>query len=223
MRRGGSTRTARLGFRRRGRYLGPMPPSPRSRPLADFIEPCLPRLADKPPAGPDWLHEIKHDGFRIMARRDGDRVRLLSRKGHDFASRFPLAAAAVAALSARSCIIDGEAIACDEKGLAVFDLIRRQQHGRAVALCAFDLLELDGEDLRRMPIETRKLTLKSLLRGKHAGIMFNCRWRNRLPPGLCAWLRGHCFKAPRVAVPLRPCGLLAEGQESGCACSHARG
>jgi ATP-dependent DNA ligase len=116
-------------------------PRARSRPLADFIEPCLPRLADKPPAGPDWLHEIKHDGFRIMAERDGDRVRLLSRKGHDFASRFPLAAAAVAALSARSCIIDGEAIACDEKGLAVFDLIRRQQHGRAVALCAFDLLE----------------------------------------------------------------------------------
>jgi ATP-dependent DNA ligase len=97
MRRGGSTRTARLGFRRTGPYLGPMPPRPRSRPLADFIEPCLPRLADKPPAGPDWLHEIKHDGFRIMARRDGDRVRLLSRKGHDFASRFPLAAAAVAA------------------------------------------------------------------------------------------------------------------------------
>ena len=91
-----------------------------------------------------------------MARRDGGRVRLLSQKGHDFASRFPLAAAAVAALSARSCIIDGEAIACDEKGLAVFDLIRRQQQGRAVALCAFDLIELDGEDLRRTPIETRK-------------------------------------------------------------------
>jgi bifunctional non-homologous end joining protein LigD len=141
-----------------------VPPRPRSRPLADFIEPCLPRLADKPPAGPDWLHEIKHDGFRIMARRDGDRVRLLSRKGHDYA------------LSARSCIIDGEAIACDDKGLAVFDLIRRQQHGRAVALCAFDLIELDGEDLRREPIETRKSTLKSLLRGKHAGIAFNAHF-----------------------------------------------
>jgi bifunctional non-homologous end joining protein LigD len=153
-----------------------MSPRPRSRPLADFVEPCLPRPADRPPAGPDWLHEIKHDGFRIMARRDGDRVQLLSRKGHDFASRFPLATAAVAALSARSCIIDGEAIACDEKGLAVFDLIRRQQHGRAVALCAFDLLELDGEDLRREPIETRKSTLKSLLRGKHAGIVFNAHF-----------------------------------------------
>ena len=92
---------------------------PRSRPLSNFIEPCLPRGADKPPAGRDWIHEIKHDGFRIMARRDEGGVRFLSRKGHDFAGRFPLAAAAVAALPARSCIIDGEAIACDERGLAV--------------------------------------------------------------------------------------------------------
>jgi len=133
----------------------------------------LPRRADKPPAGPDWIHEIKHDGFRIMARRNGAGVRLLSRNGYNFADRFPLVAAAVAGLSARSCIIDGEAIACDEKGLAVFDLIRRQRHSADVVLCAFDLLELDGEDLRREPIETRKSTLQSLLRGKHAGIAFN--------------------------------------------------
>jgi bifunctional non-homologous end joining protein LigD len=153
-----------------------MSPRLRSRSLAEFIEPCLPRPADRPPIGGNWLHEIKHDGFRIMARRDGGGVRLLSRKGHDFAGRFPLAAAAVAALPARSCVIDGEAIACDEKGLAVFDLIRRQQHSPGVVLCAFDLLELDGEDLRREPIETRKSTLKSLLRGKHAGITFNAHF-----------------------------------------------
>ena len=65
----------------------------------------------------DWLHEIKHDGFRIMARRDAAGVRLLTRNGYDFAGRFPLAAAAVAALSARSCLIDGEAIVTDQKGL----------------------------------------------------------------------------------------------------------
>ena len=68
--------------------------------------------------GWDWLHEIKHDGFRIMARRDAAGVRLLTRNGYDFAGRFPLAAAAVAALSARSCLIDGEAIVTDQKGLA---------------------------------------------------------------------------------------------------------
>ena len=116
----------------------------RSRPLAGFIEPCLPRPVDRPPIGGDWLHEIKHDGFRIMARRDAAGVRLLTRNGYDFAGRFPLAAAAVAALSARSCLIDGEAIVTDQKGLAVFDLIRAgRQPSAAAVLCAFDLLELD--------------------------------------------------------------------------------
>ncbi len=140
------------------------------------IEPCLPRPAAKPPAGRDWIHEIKHDGFRIMARRDAAGVRLFTRNGHDFAKRFPMAAAAVAALSARSCRVDGEAIVTDQKGLAVFGLIRGRQSSGAAVLYAFDLLELDGEDLRREPIETRKSTLKSLLRDKHAGIAFNAHF-----------------------------------------------
>ena len=80
-------------------------------------------------------------------------------------------------MSARSCLIDGEAIVTDQKGLAVFDLIRAgRQPSAAAVLCAFDLLELDGKDLRREPIETRKSTLKSLLRGKHAGIAFNAHF-----------------------------------------------
>jgi bifunctional non-homologous end joining protein LigD len=86
-----------------------------------FIEPCLPSPAKQPPAGPDWIHEIKHDGFRIMARRDIAGVRLVSRHGHDFTSRVPLAAAAVAALPKNSFLIDGEAIVTNAKGLAVFD------------------------------------------------------------------------------------------------------
>jgi ATP-dependent DNA ligase len=137
------------------------------------FEPCLPRPAKQPPAGPDWIHEIKHDGFRIVAYRDGTGVRLITRNGFDFAKRFPLVAAAITALPARSCVIDGEAIACDESGLAVFDLIRYRRQDHAVTLCAFDLLELDGEDLRRRPIEERKRALKRLLRRKHPGIAFN--------------------------------------------------
>ena len=105
-----------------------------------------------------------------MARRDAAGVRLLTRNGHDFAGRFPLAAAAVGALPARTCLIDGEAIVTDHNGFALFDLIRGHRPSEAAVLCALDLLELDGEDLRREPIETRKSTLKSLLRGKHAGI-----------------------------------------------------
>jgi bifunctional non-homologous end joining protein LigD len=136
-------------------------------------EPCLPRPAKVPPAGPGWIHEIKHDGFRIIAEvRDGA-VRLVTRKGFDLAYRFRLATAAAAALPARSCVIDSEAIACDENGLAVFDMIRYRRHDHAVMLCAFDLLELDGVDLRREPIEVRKATLKGLLRRTHRGIVFN--------------------------------------------------
>jgi bifunctional non-homologous end joining protein LigD len=134
------------------------------------FEPCLPRLAKQPPAGSGWIHEIKH-GFRIIAQCES--VRLITRNGHDFSGRFPLILAAVAALPAGPCVVDGEAIACDEKGLSVFEMIRRRQHDNAVTFCAFDLLELDGEDLRREPNEVRKATLKGLLRRAQPGIAFN--------------------------------------------------
>jgi bifunctional non-homologous end joining protein LigD len=136
-------------------------------------EPCLPRPAKKPPAGTGWIHEIKHDGFRIVAYRDADRVRLITRNGFDFADRFPLIVESIAALLARSCVLDGEAIAVDDNGLSVFDLIRYRRQDHAVTLCAFDLLELDGQDLRQAPIETRKATLKGLLHRTRVGVAFN--------------------------------------------------
>ncbi len=86
----------------------------RSLGISSHTEPCLPSPAQSPPSGPNWLHEIKHDGFRIMARRDSAGVRLITRHGNDFTSRFPLAVAAVSALSARSFLVDGEAICTDE-------------------------------------------------------------------------------------------------------------
>jgi bifunctional non-homologous end joining protein LigD len=135
----------------------------RTGPGLGIIEPCLPSPAKAPPSGPGWIHEIKHDGFRILARRDGAGVRLFTRNGHDFTARFPLAAAAVAALPGRSFLIDGGAICTDERGLAVFELIRRARNGGAAVLCAFDLIELDGEDLRREPIEDRKHKLSRLV------------------------------------------------------------
>jgi len=145
----------------------------RSRGPSHFIEPCLPSPAKQPPAGVDWIHEIKHDGFRIMARRDAAGVRLISRHGNDFTARFPLAAAAVASLPARSFLIDGEAIVTDAKGLAVFDLIRRQRHGSDAVLIGFDLIELEGEDLCGSPIQYRKRQLAKLVRGPHPGIVLN--------------------------------------------------
>ena len=76
-------------------------------------------------------------------------MRLYTRKGYNFADRFPLAAAAIAKLPVRSCLIDGEAILCDANSLAVLDLLRRRWGGDDVILCAFDLLELDGRNMRR--------------------------------------------------------------------------
>src|ERR1700761_3382697 len=80
------------------------------------FEPCLPRLADAPPAGANWIHEIKHDGFRVLAQRQGRAVRLVTRNGHDLADRFPLATVAITALPIKSCVVDAEAIVCDDSG-----------------------------------------------------------------------------------------------------------
>ena len=144
-----------------------------TRPGLGIIEPCLPSPANAPPSGPGWIHEIKHDGFRILARRDSAGVRLITRAGNDFSSRFPFIIEAITALPARSFMIDGEAIVTNGDGLAVFDLIRHKRHGDAAVLCAFDLIQLDGEDLRRSSIEYRKRKLGKLLRAPHLGIVLN--------------------------------------------------
>jgi hypothetical protein len=81
---------------------------------AGFIAPCLPMTAPRPPSGPLWLHEVKHDGFRVIARKDGLRVRLYSRQGNDLTNRFSRIVEAMARLP--SCTLDGEAVACDDTG-----------------------------------------------------------------------------------------------------------
>lgn len=141
------------------------------------IEPCLPSPAKAPPSGPGWIHEIKHDGFRILAYRDGRHVRLITRNGHDLADRLPLAADAIEALPVRACVIDGEAIVCDDSGLAVFDLIREWRHNARAVLCAFDLLAVNRQDIRSEPIENRKRRLTGLLRLPHPGIALNETYR----------------------------------------------
>jgi bifunctional non-homologous end joining protein LigD len=145
----------------------------RTHPGLGIIEPCLPSPAKAPPSGPGWIHEIKHDGFRILARRDSAGVRLITRAGNDFSRRFPFIAMAVSNLAVRSCLIDGEAIVCDENGLAVFELIRRHGALASAVHCAFDLLELDGRDLRREQIEKRKALLTKLLRSSHSSVVLN--------------------------------------------------
>ena len=111
--------------------------------------------------------------FRIIARKDGAQVRLDSRPGNDFSRRFPLIIEALASLRSRSCTIDGEAVACGDNGVASFDHIRYRWHDGDVFLYAFDLIELNGDDMRRDPLEVRKATLRSVLAKAGLGLRFN--------------------------------------------------
>jgi bifunctional non-homologous end joining protein LigD len=142
--------------------------------LVEFAYPIRPsRLhrtpspADKPWSGSNWIHEIKYDGYRFMARRDPVGIRLLTRRGNDWSARFPLIVEAVNHLKVGSCLIDGEVECCDERGFL------RQRRSEACAFFAFDLLELDGTDMRREPIEVRKATLASILGKRRPGARLN--------------------------------------------------
>jgi bifunctional non-homologous end joining protein LigD len=86
-----------------------------------FVEPSRPSRAARPPSGPLWIHEIKHDGFRLMVRREGARVRLFTRGGYDWADRFPAIVEAASTIRARSFLIDGEAMICRNDGVSDFD------------------------------------------------------------------------------------------------------
>jgi bifunctional non-homologous end joining protein LigD len=108
-----------------------------------------------------------------MARRDPVGIRLITGRGNDWTARYPLVVEAVNHLKVRSCLIDGEVVCCDEHGLARFDVLRRRRNEAVAFLYAFDLLELDGTDLRREPIETRKATLASVLRQSRPGVRLN--------------------------------------------------
>jgi bifunctional non-homologous end joining protein LigD len=138
-----------------------------------FVLPCLPTKTERPPSGELWLHEIKHDGFRVIARKDGAKVRLYSRPGNDLTRRFPLIVEALARLRAPSCTIDGEAVACGDEGLTSFDLLRHRRQNDRVFLYAFDLIELTGDDRRRDPLAQRKLDLSRLLAKAGPGVRLN--------------------------------------------------
>jgi bifunctional non-homologous end joining protein LigD len=130
-------------------------------------------LARTVPVGPLWAYEIKHDGFRFICRRDGERVRVFSRNGRDWTDRVPLIADALASLRVKSVTIDGEGVACRADGVSDFDRLRAavgRLGSRDAFLYAFDLLEIDGEDLRRYEWHVRRATLRSLIKRAGPGI-----------------------------------------------------
>ena len=144
------------------------------RPLpAGFAVPAQPIKASKPPLGADWVHEIKHDGYRLIVRRDGPTVRLYTRNAYDWTARLPAIAAAAARIKAKSFTVDGEAVVLGPDGLSRFDELRRREAARTASLYAFDLIEHDGEDLRDLPFLDRKAALARLLLDIEVGILLN--------------------------------------------------
>jgi bifunctional non-homologous end joining protein LigD len=138
-----------------------------------FIEPCLPTISRSVPTGPQWAYEIKHDGFRFLAIRQRKQVRVYSRGGHDWAERLPAITEAMRALPVRSVVLDGEGVICGSDGKSEFDRMRAcfSRYGAPEAfLYAFDVLELDGQEMRTKPWAGRRAALVSLLDGAGAGI-----------------------------------------------------
>jgi bifunctional non-homologous end joining protein LigD len=140
---------------------------------AGFIFPAQPVLRLRPPAGIDWVHEIKHDGYRMIVHRDGAAVRLYSRNAYDWTERLAAIAAVAGLIKAKSFTIDGEAIFLGPDGLSHFEELSRREAARTAILYAFDLIEHDGEDLRPRPFLERKAALAWLLRDTEAGILLN--------------------------------------------------
>src|SRR5258707_2875432 len=140
---------------------------------AGFVIPAQPVKASKPPSGADWVHEIKHDGYRLIVRRDGPTIRLYSRNAYDWTARLPAIATAAQRIKAKSFTIDGEAVVLRPDGLSRFDELRRRETARTAVLYAFDLIEHDGEDLRDRSFLDRKAARARLLRDTETGILLN--------------------------------------------------
>jgi bifunctional non-homologous end joining protein LigD len=132
--------------------------------------PCLPTRGTKVPAGPDWIHEIKHDGYRLIVVRNGKRVRLLTKNGHDWTARYPLIVEAALRNRSNSFVVDGEAVLLGVDGISDFDGLHSRQHDDEVQLYAFDIMAADGEDLRQLPLHLRKNNLARLLARRPEGI-----------------------------------------------------
>jgi bifunctional non-homologous end joining protein LigD len=148
------------------------------------FEPCIPTRGTQVPAGPEWPHEIKHDGYRLIVVRDGARVRLLTRNGHDWTGRYPLIVEAALRNRQTSFVIDGEAVLLGVDGVSDFNGLHSRRHDDEVQLYAFDILALDGEDLRKLPLALRKTDLARLLARRPEGIFVSDFEQGEIGPDL---------------------------------------
>jgi bifunctional non-homologous end joining protein LigD len=130
-----------------------------------FIPPALPRIRNVPPSGPGWLPEVKFDGWRVQLHKVGREVAVYTKRGHDYAARIPMIARALSDLAQHALIIDGELVACDERGVPDFRALHFRARGQTLCVWAFDLLHLNGRDLRELPLLVRKARLGRIVAG----------------------------------------------------------
>ena len=131
---------------------------------------CIPTRGTKVPSAPDWLHEVKYDGYRLRVERNGDRVRLITRNGYDWTNRYPWIVEAALKNRQKQFIIDGEAVILGVDGIPDFNALHSRKQDDEVQLYAFDIMALDGEDLRQLPLSMRKTNLARLLARRPDGI-----------------------------------------------------
>jgi ATP-dependent DNA ligase len=146
--------------------------------------PCLPTRGIAVPAGPEWLHEIKPDGYRLTVHREGKRVRLFTRNGHDWTDRYPLIVEAALRVLIGSFVLDGEAVLLGVDGRSDFDGLHSRQHNDEVQFYAFDVLMSDGDDLRKLPLSMRKASLARLLARRVNGMFLSDFERGEIGPDL---------------------------------------
>jgi len=141
---------------------------PRDDSRLRFIEPQLPSLVDQPPESKHWIHEVKHDGYRSIILIETGKVRVFTRNGFDWTDRYPSIVRAASKLRCKSAIIDGEAVVQDGNGASDFDSLRSAMRWKpqCIILYVFDLLHLDGKDLRHQPLSERRAALKQLVEGE---------------------------------------------------------
>jgi len=152
--------------------------------LKSQFEPCIPSRGTKVPDGAEWLHEIKHDGYRLIIQRDGKRVRLWTRNCHDWSGRFPLITEAALRNRNSSFVIDGEAVLLGVDGRSDFNGLHSRRHDDEVQFYAFDILVGDGGDLRRLPLSMRKASLARLLARRVDGIFLSDFEQGEIGPDL---------------------------------------
>jgi ATP-dependent DNA ligase len=152
--------------------------------LTSPYQPCIPSSGTRVPDRPEWLHEIKHDGYRLIVQRDGRRVRLWTHNGHDWSDRFPLITEAALRNRNSSFVLDGEAVLLGVDGRSDFDGLHSRKHDAEVEFYAFDILSSDGEDLRRLPLSMRKTSLARLLARRADGIFLSDFEQGEIGPDL---------------------------------------